>query len=45
MLKLDEEKKKLDKMIEEEKPYSEIYKQSVLIDDLLIEFYKGKIKN
>lgn len=44
MLKLDVEKKKLDKMIEDNEPYSKILQQSIAVDNLLIEYYNSKIE-
>ncbi len=44
MLKLDEEKKKLDEMIENNEPYSKILQQSIAVDNLLIEYYNSTMK-
>lgn len=44
MLNLDVEKKKLDKMIEDNEPYSKILEQSIAVDKLLLEFYNISIE-
>lgn len=39
MLKLNKEKKKLEDMIEQDKSYKKILKQSQIVDKLIIEYY------
>ncbi|MFA7156990.1 MAG: aspartyl-phosphate phosphatase Spo0E family protein [Bacilli bacterium] len=39
MLKLNEEKKKLEDMIEQNKSYKEILKQSQIVDKCIIDYY------
>lgn len=39
MLKLNEEKKKLEYMIEQNKSYKEILKQSQIVDKCIIDYY------
>ncbi len=40
MLKLNEEKKKLEHMIEQNKSYEEILKQSQIVDKYIINYYE-----
>lgn len=40
--KIDALKKKLEKQVKEKDSYEKIYETSVKIDELLVEYYKGK---